>query len=154
LGKDANVYALVEAPGTIDQIEVRSGCRFAAFDVYDALMPDVVGVKDLGSSVIDGKECNHLAFRNKELDWQIWIAAGDRLYPRRYVITISVNPQPEARRYGKAVTVGPPSGVTLPCYPEKLTPADTLGLLFVCHLQHAGNEGGSHDITRHWPVAD
>jgi len=31
LGKDANVYALVEAPGTIDQMEVRSGCRFAAF---------------------------------------------------------------------------------------------------------------------------
>jgi hypothetical protein len=93
------------------------GADLLLSNVYDALMPDVVDVKDLGSGVIDGKECNHLAFRTKELDWQIWIAEGDRLYPCRYVITISANPQPEARRYGKAVTVGPPSGVTLPCYP-------------------------------------
>jgi hypothetical protein len=63
---------------------------------------------------------------------------------------ISVNPQPEARRYGKAVTVGPPSAVTFPYYPEKLAPADTPGLLFVCYPQHGGgaNEGGSHDITQ------
>jgi hypothetical protein len=96
LGKDANVYAQVEAPGTIDQMvdEIRDkyhksvpGADLLLSNVYDALMPDVVNVKDLGSGVIDGKECNHLAFRTKELDWQIWIAEGDRPYPCRYVIT-------------------------------------------------------------------
>ena len=50
-------------------------------------MRDVVEVKDLGSGVIGGKECDHFAFRAKELDWQIWIAQGDRPYPCRYVIT-------------------------------------------------------------------
>jgi hypothetical protein len=96
LGKDANVYAQVEAPGTIDQMvdEIRDkyhksvpGADLLLSNVYDALMPDVVNVKDLGSGVIDGKECNHLAFRTKELDWQIWIAEGERPYPCRYVIT-------------------------------------------------------------------
>ncbi len=50
-------------------------------------MPDVIDVKDLGSGVIGGTECDHLAFRNKDVDWQIWIAQGDQPYPCRYVIT-------------------------------------------------------------------
>jgi hypothetical protein len=96
LGKDANVYAQVEIPGTIDQMvdTIRDkyhksipGADLLLSNVYDALMPDVTDVKDLGSGVIDGKECNHLAFRSKDVDWQIWIAQGDRPYPCRYVIT-------------------------------------------------------------------
>jgi hypothetical protein len=54
---------------------------------YDELMLDVVDTKDLGSGVIDGVECDHLAFRKEEVDWQIWIAQGERPYPCRYVIT-------------------------------------------------------------------
>ena len=50
-------------------------------------MPLVVDAKDLGSGVIRGVECDHLAFRTDEVDWQIWIAQGDRPYPCRYVIT-------------------------------------------------------------------
>ena len=56
-------------------------------NVYDALMTDVTDVKDLGSGVIGGKECDHLAFRAKDTDWQIWIAQGEQPYPCRYVIT-------------------------------------------------------------------
>jgi hypothetical protein len=50
-------------------------------------MPLVTDAKDLGSGVIGGVECDHLAFRTKEVDWQIWIAQGARPYPCRYVIT-------------------------------------------------------------------
>ena len=50
-------------------------------------MRDVIDVKDLGSGVIGGTECDHLAFRAKEVDWQIWIAQGEHPYPCRYVIT-------------------------------------------------------------------
>jgi hypothetical protein len=56
-------------------------------DPYNELMPQVTDVKDLGSGVIRGVECDHLAFRTKEVDWQIWIAQGARPYPCRYVIT-------------------------------------------------------------------
>jgi hypothetical protein len=37
--------------------------------------------------VIRGVECDHLAFRTEEVDWQVWIAQGSRPYPCRYVIT-------------------------------------------------------------------
>jgi hypothetical protein len=56
-------------------------------NVYDQLMPQVTEVKDLGSGVINGVECNHLAFRTADVDWQIWIAQGDKPYPCLYVIT-------------------------------------------------------------------
>jgi hypothetical protein len=96
LGKTANLYAQIDAPGTIDHLvdELREkhgkalpGADLLLSNVYDVLMPDVVDVKDLGSGVIGGVECDHLAFRTKEVDWQIWIAHGDRPYPCRYVIT-------------------------------------------------------------------
>jgi hypothetical protein len=41
----------------------------------------------VGLGVIDGIECEHLAFRNVDVDWQIWIEVGPRPIPRKYVIT-------------------------------------------------------------------
>jgi hypothetical protein len=55
-------------------------------NVYGELTGDD-DVKDLGSGVIGGTECDHFAFRTKETDWQIWIAQGPTPYPCRYVIT-------------------------------------------------------------------
>jgi hypothetical protein len=54
---------------------------------YDQLMPLVKDAMDLGSGLIRGVECDHLAFRTEEVDWQIWTAQGERPYPCRYVIT-------------------------------------------------------------------
>ena len=50
-------------------------------------MAGVIDVKDLGSGVIEGIECDYFAFRNEEVDWQIWISQGANPYPVRYVIT-------------------------------------------------------------------
>jgi hypothetical protein len=47
-------------------------------DAYSQLMAEVTDTKDLGSGVIDGVECDHLAFRTEQADWQIWIAQGSR----------------------------------------------------------------------------
>ena len=96
LGKNSNLYAQVDIPGTIDHLidELHEtynrplpAADLLMTNVSDELMSEVVDVKDLGSGVIGGTECDHLAFRNKEVDWQIWIANGDRPYPCRYVIT-------------------------------------------------------------------
>ncbi|MGO7030773.1 DUF2092 domain-containing protein [Rhizobium ruizarguesonis] len=96
LGKDNNLYAQFEVPGTIDHLieELRAkhnlpvpGADLLQSNVYEELMRDVVDVKDLGSGVIGGTECDHLAFRTKEVDWQIWIAQGEHPYPCRYIIT-------------------------------------------------------------------
>jgi hypothetical protein len=94
--KIGNQYAQIDAAGTIDQLidtlREKHGLPLPAADLllsdpYDILMADVIDVKDLGSGVIGGVECDHLAFRTAEVDWQIWIAQGDRPYPCRYVIT-------------------------------------------------------------------
>lgn len=94
--KTTNRYGQLEVPGTIDHLidELRDkhgkpvpGADLLLSNVYEELMSSVVNVKDLGSGVIGGVECDHLAFRTNEVDWQIWIAQGDRPYPCRYVIT-------------------------------------------------------------------
>jgi hypothetical protein len=54
---------------------------------YDEMMEDVLDAKHIGRGVIDGVECEHLAFRNNDVDWQIWIQLGSRPIPRKYVIT-------------------------------------------------------------------
>jgi hypothetical protein len=98
LGKNANAYTQVESPGTIDQLidALRNkihrplpAADLLLSDPYAHLMPNVVEVKDLGSGVIRGQECDHIAGRSKHADWQIWIAQGDRPYPCRLVITSS-----------------------------------------------------------------
>ncbi len=96
LGKNLNLYTQVDVPGTVEHLvdELREkldkpipGADLLLPHVFDELMADVVDVKDLGSGVIGGTECDHLAFRNKDVDWQIWIAQGEHPYPCRYVVT-------------------------------------------------------------------
>jgi len=96
LGKGKNVYIQAEAPGTVDNLidQLRDkfhrqlpGADLLGANIYDNLMTDVTDIKDLGSGVIGGQECDHLAFRAKDTDWQIWIAQGGKPYPCRYVIT-------------------------------------------------------------------
>lgn len=96
LGKHANAYAQVESPGTIDQlIDVLRdkynrpvpGADLLLSNIYGQLEPEVKNTKDLGAGVIGGAECDHFAFRTSDVDWQIWIAQGDKPYPCRYVIT-------------------------------------------------------------------
>ena len=99
LGKNMKIYTQVAIPGSIDHLvdELREKYNrpLPAADLlisnsYDELMEDVVDVKDLGSGVIGRTECDHLAFRKKEVDWQIWIAQGSRPYPCRYDIATKV----------------------------------------------------------------
>jgi hypothetical protein len=96
LGKNANLYMQVASSGTVDQLiddlqdkynRPVPGADLLATNSYDELMEDVYDSKDLGSGVINGVECDTLAFRKNDVDWQIWIAQGDRPYPCRFVVT-------------------------------------------------------------------
>jgi hypothetical protein len=96
LGKNKNLYLQLPVPGSVDQLvdvmhhqynRPLPGADLLLTNAYSELMTDVTEAKDLGSGVIGGTECDHLAFRGKEVDWQIWIAQGNRPLPCRYVIT-------------------------------------------------------------------
>lgn len=94
LGKNIKAYAQLDAPGTSAQLidRIRSetplglpgadllvGNEDMVADAYEALM--------IGYGVVDGADCYHLAFRTTDVDWQIWIDAGAKPIPRKYVIT-------------------------------------------------------------------
>jgi hypothetical protein len=96
LGKHLNAYAQGDAPGSVDDLVHRLRDQFAiaipgadllSADVFGALTVETLDGKHIGQGVIDGVECEHLAFRDEETDWQIWIEIGPRPVPRKYVIT-------------------------------------------------------------------
>jgi hypothetical protein len=94
--KDGKDYAQIEAAGTAEELidvlrdkhgVVAPGADLLLPNVFDIMMADVVEATVIGKGVIDGVECDHLAFRNVETDWQIWIESGAKPIPRKYVIT-------------------------------------------------------------------
>ncbi len=56
-------------------------------NAFEILMQDVASGFVVGKSVVEGKRCDHLAFRAPHVDWQIWIQEGDKPLPRKLVIT-------------------------------------------------------------------
>jgi len=95
-GNNAKAYVQADLAGTIDQlvdlIQAKSGAAMPGTDLllsnaYDELMSNVILASHIGQGVIDGVECEHLAFRGVDTDWQIWIESGARPVPRKYVIT-------------------------------------------------------------------
>jgi len=95
-GNNAKAYVQADLPGTVDQlvdaIQDRTGAAMSGTDLlvsnaFDLLTSDVEASEHVGQGVVDGVECEHLAFRGHDTDWQIWIQTGANPIPRKYVIT-------------------------------------------------------------------
>ena len=95
-GKNLNVYTQFEVPGSVDHLieamRAGHGVALPGADLllsrpYDALVADVIEAKHIGRGVVDGVEVEHLAFRNFDTDWQLWVDVGDKPVPRKLVIT-------------------------------------------------------------------
>jgi hypothetical protein len=95
-GNNAKSYVQADLAGTVDKmidtLQSRSGAGLPGADLllsnsYDELMANVIEGRHIGQGVVDGVECEHLAFRGPETDWQIWIETGAKPVPRKYVIT-------------------------------------------------------------------
>jgi hypothetical protein len=96
LGKKENLYASADAPKTLNEtldfldeqldIEVPAG-DLLRDNVYEGLIQDVKEGRYVADVMVDDVRCDHLAFRGKDVDWQIWIEQGNRPLPRKYVIT-------------------------------------------------------------------
>jgi hypothetical protein len=96
LGKHIKAYTQIEAPGSVDALIDRlrgdhhidmPGADLLLSNVYNELSAGVLEAKHIGAGVVDGIECEHLAFRNEETDWQLWVRAGRDPIPCKYVIT-------------------------------------------------------------------
>jgi hypothetical protein len=96
LGKNLNGFVQIDASGSVDQLvdKLRNefsvalpGADLLVSNAFEVLSPDVMHAAHIGEGVIDGFECEHLAFRNDDTDWQLWVQTGANPIPRKYVIT-------------------------------------------------------------------
>jgi hypothetical protein len=95
-GRRTRYYATTSAPATLDAMldDVRArldmeppGADLLYSDVFAGLMADVTEAVYVGPSVVGRMPTHHLAFRARDVDWQIWIDDGARPLPRKYLIT-------------------------------------------------------------------
>jgi hypothetical protein len=95
-GNNAKAYVQADIPGTVDHlvdaIQGKTGGALPGMDLllsnaFEQLTSGVEESEHVGQGVVDGVECEHLAFRGSDTDWQIWIQTGSQPIPRKYVIT-------------------------------------------------------------------
>lgn len=94
-GKNLNAYAEVDFKGTLDDLfdHINStdigapGADLFGSNSYALLTEDVEDAKHISAAVVNGVDCEYLTFRTPDVDWQIWIATGDKPIPLRYVVT-------------------------------------------------------------------
>jgi hypothetical protein len=101
LDKAQNRYVSLEAAGTIDDaIELVEGEYGVAVPLADLLYSDPYAVltegilygEYLGVHRAAGVPCHHLAFAQRQIEWQIWIEAGERPLPRKLAIAYVEEP--------------------------------------------------------------
>ncbi len=89
-------YAAEKVPATIDamldELHEKYGVNqpladFLFSDPYKVFTENAQSGLYVGLHHVGKTKCHHLAFRQKVLDWQIWIDAGDKPLPRKLVIT-------------------------------------------------------------------
>lgn len=135
-GKSANAYLQFDASSVDAAIEAvhklgfdAPGADFLTAKPLDPSTIDMTSGTHVGMTFVDGVEVHQLSFRGKDVDWQLWVTAGDRPLPARYVVTTkwftgspqftlelkkwNTAPQSDAARFAFA----PPAGAT------KLDPA-------------------------------
>lgn len=61
-------------------------------DPYSVLIENIDTGRWIGRHPVDGVPCDHLAFTQETIDWQIWIEAGPQPVPRKLVITYKDEP--------------------------------------------------------------
>jgi hypothetical protein len=136
-GKDLNGYAQFELAGNLDHLvtALRAGHGVALpgadlllSNSYDVLMEGVIEAKHIGQGVIDSDVCEHLAFRNADTDWQLWVQAGEHPVPRKLLITsktVNSAPQYSVRIKSWKTDIEPATGAFAfvpPAGVEKLAP--------------------------------
>ncbi|MGY2198043.1 DUF2092 domain-containing protein [Pseudomonas gingeri] len=89
-------FARSEAPPRIDQLldqlNERYGIELPLADLFrwNSTTAAEVGIDTalyIGSEQVDGETCTHYAYRQPDIDWQLWVRDGDQPLPCRLVIS-------------------------------------------------------------------
>jgi hypothetical protein len=91
-----NYYATVPAPPTIgelfEDVTDKYDIELPLYDLYnwgnkDEDINKIKTAIDIGPSAVNGVTCEHYAFHQEGVDWQLWIQLGELPLPRKLVIT-------------------------------------------------------------------
>jgi hypothetical protein len=131
IAPDANAYAVTAAPGTLGELVsnmLDAGVEMPLIDMlYQGnagnLTDDVRVGLVVGDSQVEGVPTDHLAFRQPNVDWQLWVDKTPQALPRKLLITTRFavgDPQYQAILHwdtkspisDKSFVFEPPSGAT------------------------------------------
>jgi hypothetical protein len=95
-------YATVPAPPTnrevLDAIYNKYGVRLPLEDLFRwndsnaSRIQNFRAAYDLGTVTLDGVKTTHYAFREPDVDWEVWIDQGDKPLPRKLSIVDRTDP--------------------------------------------------------------
>lgn len=89
-------YSTTTFSGSLDELvnrlEQRYGIDVPLSDLFSwgtplAPLDKIESAMNAGQALVGGDLCDHYAFRQGSIDWQIWISAGSKPLPRKLVIT-------------------------------------------------------------------
>jgi hypothetical protein len=101
LARRVGYYATVPAPATVrelaDVLSAKYDIEVPLSDLFLWGAPgwtsaDITSALDMGPGEVGGTTCEHYAFRQEGVDWQLWIQKGDFPLPRKLVITTMADP--------------------------------------------------------------
>lgn len=96
LDRDKNTYFTLPLEGPLDKMldeaHERYGLQFPLADLMfpkpdKVLLEKVKSALYLGQHQVAGVKCHHIACTQNAVDWQLWVEAGDKPWPRKLVIT-------------------------------------------------------------------
>jgi hypothetical protein len=91
------LYAQMDAPATLDEllpfVTDKTGIYFPSADVlysdvYGNLTKDLTHAYWVDKSVVEGVQCDHLAFAAPGIEFQIWVGPEKDPLPRRMMVTM------------------------------------------------------------------
>ena len=94
-------YASVPAPptirATVDLTKSKYGIEIPLADLFSLGVDPTLTARiqegfDAGPEVVAGANCEHYAFRQKAVDWEVWIRSDGPALPCKMVITTTADP--------------------------------------------------------------
>ncbi len=90
-----NAYGQIPIAGDLDAmldyletvLEMPIPMADLLYNDLSALDVEVLSATYVGGSFVEDVECDHLAFRNAAVDWQLWIERGDTPWVRKFAIS-------------------------------------------------------------------
>jgi hypothetical protein len=78
--------------GLVDRLEQKYGVQLPMQDLFRwgtpaASYDKIESAMNAGQALVGDDLCDHYAFRQGKIDWQLWITSGNKPLPRKIVIT-------------------------------------------------------------------